>query len=81
MGYKLRVDWIKCEGYGLCGDYASGLIELDDWRYPILDPKAVPDSRLHEAARAVDCCPMKALTLIREEELAGRERARGRSPA
>lgn len=58
-----KVDWIKCDGYGLCGDLLPDLIGLDEWRYPILDPGPVDPKRLNDAQRAVDCCPMKALTL------------------
>jgi ferredoxin len=62
---RLRVDWIKCDGYGTCGDMLPELIDLDDWRYPILAPGTVPPSLTGEARRAVDCCPMKALILER----------------
>jgi len=63
MDRRLRVDWIKCDGYGLCGDLAPDLIDLDDWRYPIIRAAMVDRSLLGEAQRAVDCCPMKALLL------------------
>jgi len=71
MAVRLAIDWILCDGYGLCGDLAPDLIALDDWRYPILDPGPVDRDRLHEAQRAVDCCPMKALRL---ESAAARRR-------
>lgn len=60
---ELTVDWILCDGYGLCGDLLPDLIDLDDWRYPILRAERVERGRMHDAQRAVDCCPMKALTL------------------
>ena len=60
---RLRVDWILCDGYGLCGDLVPDIIELDEWRYPILSPRTVPQARLDDVQRAVDCCPMKALIL------------------
>jgi ferredoxin len=60
---RLRVDWIRCEGYGLCGDYAPEVIDLDDWRYPILRPGPVDAAFMNVVRRAVDCCPMKALIL------------------
>jgi len=63
VGVRLQVDWIRCDGYGLCGDLLPDLIALDDWRYPILDPAPVDRKRLHDAQRAVDCCPVKALRL------------------
>jgi ferredoxin len=63
MAPELRVDWIRCDGYGLCGDLLPELIGLDDWRYPIVAPDGVPRDLLDMAQRAVDCCPMKALRL------------------
>ena len=63
MDSRLRVDWILCDGYGLCGDFAPDLIELDDWRYPIIRPGPLDRSQLDSAQRAVDCCPTKALKL------------------
>lgn len=60
---RLRVDWILCDGYGLCGDLLPDLIDLDDWRYPIVRPQPVDRGRIHDAQRAVDCCPVKALRL------------------
>ena len=65
MEQRLKVDWILCDGYGLCGDLLPDLIDLDDWRYPILRHEPVGGDRLHDAQRAVDCCPMKALRLER----------------
>ena len=64
MEVRLKVDWILCDGYGLCSDLLPDLIDLDDWRYPILDPEPVDRRLLHDAQRAVDCCPVKALRLV-----------------
>ncbi len=89
MAFRLRVDWIKCDGYGLCGDYAPDLIDLDEWRYPILRPGPIDGRSLHDAARAVDCCPKHALSMVTiEDERAGQDRgsssrqppARGEGP-
>ncbi len=63
MERRLRVDWIKCDGYGLCGDLAPDLVDLDEWRYPVVRPGPVDRRQLDDARRAVDCCPMKALVL------------------
>lgn len=62
---RLRVDWIRCDGHGVCGDLLPDAIDLDEWRYPILRPGPVAQSLLHDAQRAVDCCPMQALVLER----------------
>jgi ferredoxin len=61
MDVQLRVDWIRCDGYGLCGDLAPDVIELDEWRYPIVRAGALEGWHIDEVQRAVDCCPMKAL--------------------
>jgi ferredoxin len=79
---RLRVDWIKCDGFGLCGDYAPEFIDLDEWRYPIVRPDPIDDADLNEVQRAVDCCPMKALSLeSMSAEAGGRSRRGLRSPA
>ena len=62
---SFRIDWIRCDGYGLCGDLAPNLIDLDDWRYPILPRGPLDSHQVDDARRAVDCCPMRALTLER----------------
>lgn len=66
----MRVDWIRCEGYGVCGDLAPELFDLDEWRYPILRSATIDPSLVHDAQRVVDCCPMKALILekVRADE-------------
>lgn len=60
---RLRVDWILCDGYGLCGDLLPDLIGLDDWRYPVIPRDPIDPARRNDVQRAVDCCPMKALLL------------------
>jgi ferredoxin len=72
-GRELRINWIACDGYGLCGDLAPELIALDDWRYPVIPRGAVPAGQLHDAQRAVDCCPMRALRLVRPDDRASRK--------
>jgi ferredoxin len=59
----LTVDWVKCDGYGLCGDLLPDLIGLDEWRYPILPRGPINGERRHDIQRAIDCCPVKALKL------------------
>jgi ferredoxin len=63
MRQQLRVDWIKCDGWGLCADLLPEQIDVDEWRYPILRLPLVDRDRVHDAQRAVDCCPAKALIL------------------
>lgn len=62
---RVHVDWIRCDGYGTCGDLAPDVIGLDDWRYPILPSGTLDPRVVDDVQRAVDCCPMKALRLER----------------
>jgi ferredoxin len=74
MARELRVDWIRCDGYGVCGDLAPDAIALDEWRYPIIVADGVPSALLNDVQRAIDCCPMRALSLVDGER--GRTRPR-----
>ncbi|MFZ0215098.1 MAG: ferredoxin [Candidatus Dormiibacterota bacterium] len=65
---RLRVDWTKCDGHGLCHEILPEYVALDDWRYPMLRPDAVPPPLLPLAKRAVAACPMLALSLERVPE-------------
>jgi ferredoxin len=64
-GLALRIDRIRCDGYGLCAELLPEAIELDEWGYPIVRPGALPDDLLGHARRAVDVCPVLALRLER----------------
>lgn len=59
---RLDVDRILCDGYGMCAELLPELIELDDWGYPIVH-SLVPRHLEAVARRAVDVCPVLALTL------------------
>jgi ferredoxin len=76
---KLRVNPIACEAHGLCAELFPERISVDDWGYPIIDPRPVPPELAAHARRAVDACPALALALVRAEEdaptAAGRRRA------
>jgi len=58
---SLRVDWLRCDGYGVCGDLLPELIKLDEWRFPILPDRPIDPKHRHDVQRAVDCCPVRAL--------------------
>jgi ferredoxin len=60
---RLRVDPIACDGHALCAQLFPERVTLDDWGYPIVDPTPIgPDLAAH-ARRAVNACPLLALTL------------------
>jgi ferredoxin len=65
MSSVVRVNPIACEGRGLCAELLPERIRLDDWGYPIVDPRPIPAELEAHARRAVDACPMLALSLLR----------------
>ena len=60
---RLRVDFIACDGRGLCAAALPELITLDDWGFPVVRGQAVPPRRLADARAAVRLCPKLALRL------------------
>jgi ferredoxin len=62
----LQVNPIACDGRGLCAELLPELVRLDDWGFPIIAPGAVPPGLAVHARRAVEACPMLALTLVAE---------------
>jgi ferredoxin len=63
MPHRLRVDWISCEGRGLCIEMLPELVDGDDWGYPIIDDVVMPGSLEARARRTVAACPTLALRL------------------
>ena len=61
----LMVNPIDCTGHGVCAELLPELIWLDEWGYPIVDPRPVPPALDREARRAVAACPALALKLMR----------------
>jgi ferredoxin len=59
----IRVDPIACVGHGLCAELFPERITLDDWGYPMIDGRPIPDDLLVHARRAADACPTLALVL------------------
>jgi ferredoxin len=74
MSKTLRVDPIACDGHGLCAELFPEWIRLDDWGFPIIDPRPVPPGLVEHARQAVAECPVVALKL--GAVAAGRVRAR-----
>jgi ferredoxin len=60
---RLKVDPIACDGHGLCAQLLPERIALDDWGFPIVDPAPVGRDLAPHARRAVNACPVLALTL------------------
>jgi ferredoxin len=63
MSMRLRVNPIACKAHGLCAELLPEMITLDDWGYPIVDPRSVPPHLADYARRAVAACPTLALLM------------------
>lgn len=68
MRDRLRVDPIGCKAHGMCAELYPERIRLDDWGYPIIDTRGIPDAELEHARRAVVACPRTALHLVPVDE-------------
>ena len=62
---RLAVDWVACDGHGLCATLLPELVDLDDWGYPLLRSADVPPPVREAARTAVAACPALALRLQR----------------
>ena len=63
---QLSVDWVACDGHGLCATLLPERIALDPWGYPVVSPEPVTHDLLPEARTAVAACPALALRLRRQ---------------
>ncbi len=60
---RLVVNPITCVGHGICADLLPELIALDDWGYPMIDPRPIPPHLREHVMRAIRSCPTLALRL------------------
>jgi ferredoxin len=67
MTSRIVVNPITCVGHGICAELFPERITLDDWGYPIIDPRPIPARLEAHARRAVAACPTLALLLRKEE--------------
>ena len=67
MAEKLLVNPIDCEGHGACAELLPEAITLDEWGYPLVDPRPLPPGLERNARAAVSACPTLALRLVRSE--------------
>jgi ferredoxin len=66
MSQHLRVNPIACEAHGLCAEILPERITLDEWGYPLVDSRPLPQELVGLARRAADACPTLALLLERD---------------
>jgi ferredoxin len=62
---KLLVNPIDCAGHGVCAELLPEAITLDEWGYPVVDPRPLPPALERPARTAVSACPTLALRLVR----------------
>ena len=72
MSYRLVLNPIKCVAHGMCAELFPERIALDDWGYPIIDPKPISPALEEHARRAVAVCPTLALVLEQEKPVSRR---------
>jgi len=63
VSHRLRVDWPRCRGRGLCHELLPDHVSLDEWGYPLVTGD-VADHELTDAREAVAACPELALRLV-----------------
>jgi ferredoxin len=66
MAERLVVNPIDCAGHGACAELLPEVITLDEWGYPIVDPRPLPPGLERGARVAVSACPTLALRLTRD---------------
>ncbi|MBO0804437.1 MAG: ferredoxin [Nocardiopsaceae bacterium] len=62
---RLMVDWVRCQGHGLCAHLVPELIHLDSSGYPVIMNIPVPSWLEKDAKQAVSMCPALALRLAK----------------
>lgn len=62
MTVRLRVDWPRCKGRGLCFELLPEVVDLDEWGYPVIRGSITRDL-IADAREAVRSCPTLALRL------------------
>jgi ferredoxin len=68
---QLMVDWVRCEGHGLCAHLVPELIHLDKTGFPVIMPIPVPPWLEKDAQQAVEMCPALALRLAADPKKRG----------
>jgi len=61
---RIRIDWCRCRGHGVCAELLGEVIVPDEWGYPLVRGP-VPPELAGTARRAVSFCPALALSLVR----------------
>lgn len=57
----IDVDWTRCDAHGLCSRLLPEKILLDEWGFPVVDGRELPDDLVRAARSAALACPALAL--------------------
>ena len=63
MNETLAIDWIACDGRGLCAELLPERIVPDEWGFPVVSDQPLGTELLQHARRAIAACPTLALRL------------------
>lgn len=65
---RLHIDWVACDGRGLCAELLPEILERDEWGYPLSKTgerePVVPPALARHARQAASRCPVLALRLL-----------------
>ena len=64
-GLTIDVDWTRCDAHGLCSRLLPEKVTLDEWGFPVVDGRQVPDDLALAARQAALACPALALRVAR----------------
>jgi ferredoxin len=64
---KVKVDPVKCEGFGPCNAVLPEVFLLDEWGYAYTENDGeVPAGQEERAREAVTGCPVHAISIVEE---------------
>jgi ferredoxin len=65
------VDWVRCDGHGLCAHLVPELVHLDKTGFPVILPIPVPPWLAKNVQHAVQMCPALALRVDTDPKKSG----------
>jgi ferredoxin len=61
MTLRVRIDPSRCQGYGMCVEFASAQFSYDDWGFAQSIDRDVPQDAIGAVAKAIRQCPIAAI--------------------
>ena len=66
MSLRVRIDPSRCQGYGVCVEYAAAQFAYDDWGFAQSVDAEVPPESIAAVAKAIRQCPISAIRWTEE---------------